>query len=195
MSTALTKLDKLLHALTPSERRAARVLLPHVLAGPSGRSSPLGGTRVTIAIPDGASDLGEAVLGALLALPAVQAETLSPEAITVTSLAGEQTITVELLPPERLPPPAVELAMTPAVRSVYDLLVQADEHGVVVADAAHRLDMIGFQVSSALQALRRRGLAFCATERTTARWGITQDAANHALALALEHAGEASSRR
>lgn len=194
MSTALTELDRLLHALTPAERRVARVLLPHVLAEGGARPSVLGGTRVTLAIPQGAGELGEAVLGVLLALPAVQVATLSPEAVTVTSLAAEQTVEVRIVSQEKLPL-VPELTMPPGVKTVYDLLVQADEHGLVVADAARHLDVTGYQVSTALQNLRRRGLAVCAKEGTTARWGITQDAADHALALALGRPPRASSPR
>lgn len=194
MSSALAELDRLLRALDPAERRVARVLLPHVLSGDGTRATVLGGTRVTVAIPEGASELGEAVLGALLALPAVQVDALSPEAVKVTYLASEGTVEVRVVSAEKVPL-IHELEMPPVVKAVYDLLVQVDEHGLVVAEAARRLDMTGYQVSTSLQNLRRRGLAVCAKEGPISRWGITQDAAEHALALALGRPPRASSSK
>lgn len=193
MSRALAELDRLLRAMTPSERRVARLLLPHVFGGPMRSDLPLSETRVTIAIPKGAESLGEQVLAALLALPEVQADALSPEAITVSPLGAEGLRVVVRIADAALVPVAANITLPPNVRAVYDVLVQCDERGLVVSETAARLDLIGYEVSGALQALRRRGMAFCAKEQTTSRWGITQEAADHALALALGQAPKARS--
>lgn len=193
MSQALAELDRLLRALTPSERRVARLLLPHVFGGPLQSEAPLSDTRVTISVPKGAEGLGETVLSALLALPGVQADALSPEAIRVSRLGAEGLpVEVRVVAAAEVPV-APNLVLPPTTRAVYDALVQCDERGLAVGETAARLDLIGYEVSSALQGLRRRGMAFCAKEHTTSRWGITQDAADHALALALGRAPKARS--
>ncbi len=195
MSTsALAELDRVLRALTTSERRVVRVLLPHILAAPQcGPVAPLSDTRITIAIPEGAAGLAEAVLGALLALPAVQVDRLSPDAVTVAPLGAEHpAVTVRVTAAHEvsvLP----DMKLSDLHRTIYGVLCQAGEEGVEVRTLAQKLDTTSYEVSYGMQILRRRGMAACAKDRNTARWAITQEAADHALGLALGRAVRAGS--
>ncbi len=190
MSTTLSTLADLLRRLPPAERRVVAVLLPALLTAPNAPRSaaarealphPLDGMRVTIDLPRGAGALGEVILGALATVGTL--DDVGDGAVQVTSPRGEKALVK--LDRESLADAGPKLP--PGQQDAYNLLVQADERGLSVADVAKHLDLTSYTAGQHMRALRRRSLAFCARSlsHTVARWALTQDAAEHALALAL----------